>query len=135
MNRVFDFFRRPACLLEVSLPDLHLRLLDAPELLERGSRLTVQVRRWGMTQRVITEVIVFEEGRLFVEEQREGPFRTWTHERRFEALADGGTRLTEQIDYDPPAGLLGMMLTAAVVERELNRAYAYRAEKLAELLG
>jgi ligand-binding SRPBCC domain-containing protein len=119
----------------VTPPDLQLRLLSAPDVLQPGSQVVVQVRRWGITRRVVTEVVSLEDGALLVEEQREGPFRLWDHTRRFEALAGGGTRLTEQIDYEPPTGLLGNMLTAALVERELMRAFDYRATRLPELLA
>jgi ligand-binding SRPBCC domain-containing protein len=135
LSRLFDFFRRPANLLAVSPPDLQLRLLSAPDLLQLGARVVVQLRRWGLTRRVVTEVISLEEGALFVEVQREGLFPSWSRTQRFEALADGGTRLTEQIDYEPPTGLLGKMLTATLIERELKRAFDYRATKLAELLA
>jgi ligand-binding SRPBCC domain-containing protein len=135
VSRVFDFFRQPANRIAVSPPDLQLRLLSAPEVLQLGARIVVQMRRWGLTRRVVTEVVSLEEGTLLAEEQREGPFLSWSHLQQFEALAVGKTRLTEQIDYEPPTGLLRKMLTATLIERELKRAFAYRATKLAELLA
>jgi ligand-binding SRPBCC domain-containing protein len=135
VERVFDVFSRPANLLRVMPPDLHLRVLEAPERLELGSRVTVQGRRWGLGQRVTSEVTAFEAGVGFVQEQVSGPFRRWVHAHRFEALPDGGTRVSEAIDFEPPGGVLGLQLTAAVVERELLRVFAHRKDRWAELLG
>jgi ligand-binding SRPBCC domain-containing protein len=135
LSRVFDFFRRPANLLVVSPPDLQLRLLSAPDVLQRGARVIVQLRRWGLTRRVVTEVVSLEERALVVEVRREGLFSSWSRTQRFEALGDGGTRLTEQVDYELPTGLLGKMLTTTLIERELRQAFAYRATKLAEWWG
>jgi ligand-binding SRPBCC domain-containing protein len=132
---VFDAFARPAHLAQVMPPDLHFRVLEAPERLELGSRVTVQGRRWGLGQRVTSEVTAFEAGVCFVQEQVSGPFRRWVHAHRFEALPDGGTRVSEAIDFEPPGGVLGLQLTAAAVERELLRVFAHRKDRWVELLG
>ncbi|HEY7156084.1 MAG TPA: SRPBCC family protein [Gemmataceae bacterium] len=134
LSRVFGFFSRPAHLIEISPPELHFRLLSAPEQLTLGARIALQGRRWGLSQRIVSEVTVWEPEERFVDEQREGPFKQWVHTHRFEALPDGGTRLTDCIDYETPGGLLGFILTAAAVERELKWIFAYRCAKLAKLL-
>jgi ligand-binding SRPBCC domain-containing protein len=95
----------------------------------------VQARRWGLSRRLTSEVTTLEPDALIVEEQRVGPFRAWKHTQRFEALPDGGTRLRDAIDYEPPGGLLGLTLTAPAVERELAGAFAHRNGKLVELLA
>jgi ligand-binding SRPBCC domain-containing protein len=133
--QVFDFLRRPANLLRVTPPDLALQLDDAPQELQLGSRLTVRTRRWGMKQRSVTEVIAFEPNVLFVEEQKEGAFRQWLYTHRFEATADGGTRVLDEIDYELPGGMLGLLLTPAVVERELTAFFRYRNDCLTEILA
>jgi ligand-binding SRPBCC domain-containing protein len=79
-------------------------------------------------------VTAFEEGALLVEEQREGPIHRWQHTRPFEPR-EGGTRVTEAIEYEPPGGMLGLLLTAEAVEADLSRAYAWRAGKVIELLS
>jgi len=131
---VFAFFIRPANLLRVSPPELHMRLVEGPEQLQLGSRLTIAGRRWGLPQRMVSEVTVFEPNVRFVDEQREGPFRHWVHRHHFEAVADG-TRVTDRIDYEPPGGALGLLITARFVERDLRWLFDYREQKLHELLG
>jgi ligand-binding SRPBCC domain-containing protein len=134
VTEVFDFFIQPANLLRVTPPELHMRLVEGPERLQFGSRITFQGRRWGIPQRIVSEVTVFQPEVVFVDEQRRGPFRKWVHQHRFEALPDG-TRLTDQIEFEPPGGVLGLLVTARVLERDLQWIYAYRQEKLVELLG
>jgi ligand-binding SRPBCC domain-containing protein len=135
LTRVFDFFSRPANLIEISPPELHFKLVSAPEQLTLGARIILQGRRWGLSQRLVSEVTVWEPETRFVDEQREGPFKKWIHTHRFEALAGGGTRVTDRIDYETPGGMLGFVLTARVVEHELKWIYAYRREKLAQLFN
>jgi ligand-binding SRPBCC domain-containing protein len=134
LSRVFDFFSRPANLIEISPPEFHFKLLSAPERLTLGARVILQGRRWGVSQRLVSEVIVWEPETRFVDEQSEGPFKQWVHTHNFEALASGGTRVTDRIDYEPPGGMLGFVLTAKVVETELKWIYEHRRTKLMQLL-
>jgi ligand-binding SRPBCC domain-containing protein len=134
LARVFDFFRNPANLVGVAPPALQLQLEDAPQEIRFGSRITLASRRWGLRYRSVTEVIAFEPPVAFVDEQKEGAFRQWVHTHRFEDLAGDGTRVVDQIDYEPPGGLLGLVLTPATVESELAAFFRYRNAKLAELV-
>ena len=132
--RAFALFRQPAERVLLAPPDLRLRLVEGPAELGPGSRLTVSGRRWGVTQRMTTEITAFEDGALIVEEQRQGPFRSWKQTQRFEP-ADGGVRITDVVEYDPPGGMLGRLATTEAVGRELERAFAHRRERLTGLFG
>jgi ligand-binding SRPBCC domain-containing protein len=135
ITQVFDFFRKPANQLRTTPPGLQLQVENAPPELALGTQLTLVSRRWGLRNRSVTEVIAFEANVCFVEEQREGAFRKWVYAHRFEVRTDGGTSLVDQIDYEPPRGMLGLTVTPAVVERELSEYFCYRNEKLAEILA
>lgn len=129
---VFDFFTRPAQVL-VAPPELHLRLEEAPERLSLGARVVVRGRRWGVPHRAASTVTIFEPAAVFVEEQREGPFRRWLHTHRFEPVA-GGVCVTDHIDFEPPGGILGLTVTAASVGRDLEWIFAFRRQRLPELV-
>ncbi|HWG45757.1 MAG TPA: SRPBCC family protein [Gemmataceae bacterium] len=135
LSRVFDFFSRPANLVKISPPELHFQLLSGPEQLHLSARVTLQGRRWGLSQRFVNEVTIWEPELRFVDEQREGPFKKWIHTHQFEVLADGGTRVMDRIDYETPGGMLGFVITAKAVERDLKWIFEYRREKLMELLN
>jgi ligand-binding SRPBCC domain-containing protein len=132
---VFAALCRPAVLVQLAPPEMHLQVETGPDELTLGSRLTLRGRRWGVPQRVVSEVIAFEPDTLLVLEQRQGPFRRWTHSQRVESRGHDGTRLIERVEYEPPGGLLGLTVTAAFLERELTSLFAFRRQKLAELLG
>jgi ligand-binding SRPBCC domain-containing protein len=131
---VFDFFLDPANLVRVSPPELHMRLVEAPSRLQLGSVIVLRGRRWGIPQRVVSEVTALEPGVSFVDSQRQGPFARWVHTHRFEPT-DGGTRILDHIEYEPPGGLLGLIVKAHTIERDLQWVYGYRSQKLKELLG
>lgn len=131
---VFDFLSHPAHWIELTPPEFNAHLEGAPEQLSLGARVVVQARRWGFTQRLVSEVTAFQPDQLIVDEQREGPFRKWVHTQRFEAIP-GGTLLSERIEFEPPDGMLGFLLTAESILSELQELFAYREERLPELLG
>ena len=132
--RVFDFLSTSANLVELTPPEFHVHLVEAPERLHLGARVVLQVRRWGFAQRLVSEVTAFEPDHLLVDEQREGPFRTWTHTHILEPAPGGGTRMTDRIEFEPPGGMLGFLLTAETVSGELQDLFAYRERRLKELL-
>jgi ligand-binding SRPBCC domain-containing protein len=131
---VFEFFLDPANLVRVSPPELYLRVVEGPPRLRQGSVLVLHGRHRGIPQWVVSEIVALEPGVTLVDRQREGPFARWVHTHGFEAVP-GGTRLRDHIDYEPPGGLLGLIVTAASLERDLQWIYTYRAEKVRELLG
>jgi len=130
---VFDFFCDPANVVRVTPPNWKMRLVESPERLQLGARLVVEVGRWGLPQRIASEVTAFERNVMFVDTQREGPFQKWIHTHRFEA-APNGTRVIDTVEFEPPRGMLGFVVTARAIERELKEVFAYRGPKLRELL-
>jgi ligand-binding SRPBCC domain-containing protein len=130
---VFAFCSQPANHLALVPIDLHGVLLAGPEVLYLGARLTWKLRRWGVTQTIVYEVTALVENALIVQEQHQGPFPRWTHRQIFETIPDG-TRLRDEIDFEPPRGMLGLLVTETVIRHELDALFAYRAQKLRELL-
>jgi ligand-binding SRPBCC domain-containing protein len=131
--RVFDFLSLSANLVELTPPEFNVRLVEAPERLHLGARVVLQARRWGFSQRLVSEVTAFEPDHLLVDEQRDGPFRKWIHTHILEAVP-GGTRMTDRIEFEPPDGVLGFLLTPETILSELQDLFAYRERRLKELL-
>ena len=131
---MFAFFSRPKNLSQFAPPDLNLQLLDAPETLTQGARLVWQGRRWGISQKIIQEVTTFDAEKRIIVEQKQGPFKRWVQAHDFEA-ADEGTRIVEKIDFEPPGGMLGFLVTAEAIRKDLVKVAAYREAKLKELFA
>src|SRR5258708_20377055 len=93
---VFAFFRDPANLVRISPPELHMRLVEGPPLIELGSRVVLKGRRWGIPQRVVSEITAFDPPVVFADTQVEGPFGKCVHTHRLEAVPEG-TRLNHHV--------------------------------------
>jgi ligand-binding SRPBCC domain-containing protein len=132
---VFDFFCRPLNLVRISPPELHMQLEQGPERIALGSRVALKGRRWGVPQRVVSVIQAFEESVLFADEQVEGPFRRWRHTHRFESLGETATRVSDAIEFEPPGGMLGLIVSASFIEKDLQWIFEFRRQTLIELLG
>src|SRR5260370_41166215 len=98
-GEVFAFWWRPANLMELTPPEFNVRLVEGPERLSLGARVVVHARRWGFTQRLVSEVTAFQPDQLIVDEQREGPFPKWIHTHLCEPVPSG-TRMIDRIEFE-----------------------------------
>lgn len=133
-TKVFEFIAQPANLLQVSPPELHLKMIEAPQRVALGSRITIQGSKFGISQKIVSEVTAFEEGRTFTDTQVSGPFGRFVHTHTVEPDGDG-TRLIENIDYASPGGLTGLLMTNDRIGRDLEAMAAFREERFKALLN
>jgi uncharacterized protein len=132
-RRVYEFLRDPANAIRVTPPWLHGVLIDGPPRLEVGSRIRFSIRRFGVRRALTSEVRELVPDRLMRDDQVEGPFRKWAHTHELEPTP-AGTRMTDRIEFEPPRGLLGWVVTERFIRRDLARTFAYRAGRFRELL-
>ncbi len=95
--------------------------------------MIIKGRRWGASQRLVSVVTRFEIDTLIVDEQRHGPFRRFVRTQRLD-VDPAGVRLTDRIDFEPPSGLLGLLLTTDRIAKDLARMNDYRTQRLKQLL-
>ncbi|MBI1832941.1 MAG: SRPBCC family protein [Planctomycetes bacterium] len=134
LPELFAYLTQPKHLTQLTPADLNLELVTAPEVLTLGSRLVWKGRRWGISQQITQEVVAFEVEKLIIMEQKQGPLARWVYASQFSAI-EKGTRIVEKIDYDPPGGLLGFIVTADSLRRDFDKLLAYREKKLKEIFG
>ena len=140
---VFAFLRRPADVMTVTDPDAGVRLLSGPEVMAVGTANELEITGFGLPQRVTYTVTALEDrgeaGGSFTETMTRGPLKSFVNEHAVTPAdpADpaGGCAVEEVFRFEPPGGLLGLVLTADRVRGELERGTAYRRRALAERFG
>jgi len=88
----------------------------------------------GITIKWMAEITQVKEKEYFVDDQRSGPFAIWHHQHHFKAV-EGGTEMTDILDYKLPLGFLGSIANALFVRRQLQQLFIYRYKKLEEIFG
>lgn len=132
VGEVFSFFLRPANLIRLAPPESKLQLLEGPDLLHAGAVMTWKGQRMGVTQQVVIEVLDLDPERSLTLAQAKGPLRRFVHTHRF-SQTDDGTRLHDYVEFEPPGGILGMVVTAQFIHSDLQVNFSYRAARLREM--
>ena len=66
--------------------------------------------------------------------QLQGPYRLWRHAHDF-LLVEGGTLVRDEVTYQLPLGLLGLVAHALLVRRQLEAIFDHRQRRIAELVA
>ena len=129
---VFPFFADAANLNTLTPPWLHFEILTPrPIAMQPGTLIDYRLRLRGLPIRWQSEITVWEPQRRFVDEQRRGPYRLWHHEHTF-TERDGGTLVSDKVRYGVWGGVL---IERWFVRPDIRRIFAYRQQKLQELLA
>lgn len=135
IDRVFAFFADAGNLEAITPPELRFVILTPlPIAMAVGARIDYRLSLYAVPFTWRTRITAWEPGRRFVDEQESGPFKLWIHEHRFEALSPTSTRIRDEVRYRLPLEPLGG-IAHPLVRRKLERIFAYREERVRELLA
>jgi ligand-binding SRPBCC domain-containing protein len=132
---VFAFFADARNLEAITPRFLRFRILPpVPSTLEAGSRIDYRLSLFGVPFRWRTRIAAWEPGFRFVDVQERGPYALWQHTHTFVDV-EGGTRVSDQVEYRLPLGAIGEVAHPILVRRTLARVFDHRRDRVAELLG
>lgn len=131
VEQCWEFLRTPANLNIITPPDLHFKILtDLPDEMYNGLLIEYSIRIPGMgSQKWLTEIKHIHENRSFVDEQRVGPFRFWSH---YHLLTEneGAVDSLDKVTYIMPYGIIGRLIHTLFIRSTLDRIFDYREERL-----
>lgn len=127
---VFDLVSRPEGIRKISPPDMGLYFTNSPEQYALGARIEFKVQAMGLVREIAHEITAFNAPRSFVEKQVSGPFQEWVHEHVCEPKEGGGAIVIDRIQFLPPGGVAGMIMTASRILENLEAGFDYRHEQL-----
>ena len=136
LEEAWAFLENPYNLNRITPTDLHFEITsDTPEIMHDGLiieyLITIPVigrQRW------VTEIKHIQKMHSFVDEQRLGPYRFWYHLHQIEKEVNG-VRSFDTIYYQPPLGMAGRLLNRLFISKTLNRIFAHRQTRLAEIFS
>ncbi len=82
----------------------------------------------------VTEITHVENRKMFVDEQRFGPYAFWHHQHLFQAV-DGGVEMTDILHYRVPLGIVGKLINALFIERKVRSIFEYRFHVMENKFG
>ncbi|MFM7036752.1 MAG: hypothetical protein ACKO2L_03440 [Planctomycetaceae bacterium] len=126
-----EFLGRPSNLPEISDPEIELEILKAPELVIAGEKIVFRVTAMGLRQRMTHEYLLATDLEIH-ESLVEGPLPVWRHRQILEVLGEQECRLTDEVTFETPGGLLRFVLTEERIRESLETGMSFRYEALAE---
>ena len=125
-ERVFAFHEQPDVLSMLIPPWESARVIQAAKISEVGTEAVIETKILGpITARWVAQHTVYDPPRLFEDVQVKGPFRSWRHRHIIEPH-DEGAMLRDEIDYEPPLGLVGRVVAPLLVQKRLEKLFDYR---------
>ena len=136
VNEAWDFFSNPRNLALITPPSLGFKVTsDEPQKIYQGMIVTYTVMPFlNYPVQWVTEITHMEERRIFVDEQRFGPYKFWHHQHIFEEI-EGGVEVTDLIHYALPYGPLGRIAHGLIVKHQLEHIFEFRRNYLEKRFG
>ena len=129
---IFDFYADAFNLERLTPPWLRFHVVTPPPItMQAGVEIEYRLRLKGFPLSWRSRITAWDPPFRFIDEQVKGPYRRWVHEHTFEPH-EGGTLVKDLVHYDMLGGWLADRL---LVRRDLQRIFAYRQERLAEIFS
>jgi ligand-binding SRPBCC domain-containing protein len=135
LDDVWEFFSNPRNLSRITPPWLGLQLTcEPPAKMYPGLIITYTVRPVANVPLTwVTEISHVIDRRLFVDEQRFGPYRFWHHQHHFRPAPGGGVEMEDIVHYSVPGGPLGDIVDRLTVAKRVKAIFAYRTGVMREV--
>ena len=136
IDECWEFFSSPKNLKIITPDYMGFNIIDA----ENTKMYSGQIIKYNVTPifginiKWVTEISHVNEYKLFVDEQRFGPYKFWHHKHIFEVI-DGGVKVIDILDYALPFGFIGLILHPFMIKPKLKEIFNYREKKLVEIFG
>jgi ligand-binding SRPBCC domain-containing protein len=89
-------------------------------LIGLGHTVTWQGRHFGLMLTHQTKITKYDRPRYFQDVMLKGAFRSFTHDHRFHLSPDGGTIMSDDLNFAAPLAPLGLLVETLILRRHLS---------------
>src|SRR5215510_942298 len=124
--RLFAWHERPEALLDLMPFSRWIRIEDQVGGIGEGGRLTISVGVGPFRMRWKARHFGFVPGEQFCDEQVSGPFATWRHTHRVEAMGPDQSAYEDRVECAVPGGPLINRWCEPILRQMLTRMFEWR---------
>lgn len=135
LEDVFAFFADARNLEILTPPWLRFQILTPGQIEMRvGTIIQYALKVHGVPMHWTTAITIWKPPYEFVDVQLRGPYVLWHHRHTFESLGER-TRMTDQVEFALPLGLVGRTLYKFVLARDLTDIFDFRERAIERSLA
>ena len=134
LDAAWSFLSNPHNLTKITPSKMGFQITsETPEKVHAGQIITYKVAIFPLFKsNWVTEITQVVPGKYFIDEQRFGPYSMWHHEHFIEQINDS-VRMTDQISFKPPFGLIGRLTFPLLIKPQLKKIFEHRREAMEHL--
>jgi hypothetical protein len=126
IDEVFAFFSDAFNLESITPPRVRFHVVTPrPIELKTGALINYKLRVNGIPLSWTTRIETWNPPQEFSDIRLHGPYKLWHHTHKF-VEKNGGTTMTDHVDYELPFGPLGELAHMVWVRRDVESIFAYR---------
>lgn len=133
ITEAWHFFSDPGNLADITPGWMRFHInSELPDEMYAGLIITYRLTAFpGLSVQWITEITHLDPGKMFVDEQRFGPYRFWHHQHLFRESAHG-TKMEDLVHYAMPLGIFGEFVHRIAVRKRLDEIFHFRTIALSQ---
>ena len=125
-NRVWAFHELPDALERLMPPWEKARVIQKAQSLQVGEEAIIETKLFGLISvKWHARHTVYNPPHGFEDIQLSGPFASWHHRHIIKAQGRG-TLLRDEVEYEPPLGVIGRIAAPLAVVPRLEKMFDYR---------
>lgn len=127
-EKVFAFHEQPDAFERLMPPWEEAKIIQKADISVIGSRAVIEQKIFGLIpSRWVAEHTAYDPPRMFEDVQISGPFKSWRHRHIIEPHAEGAI-LRDEIEFEPPLGVLGRIAGPLFILPKLEKLFIFRHE-------
>ena len=134
LSGTWEFFGTAANLSRITPSWLGFTTRSSDTKIGQDALLDYTIKWMGVPIRWRTKIIDWDPPRQFTDLQVRGPYALWHHQHTFREV-EGGVECSDRVIYRVPVPLVGRVVHAAIVRRQLLGIFRHRRKVIGEQLG
>lgn len=134
IEEAWSFFSNPGNLKKITPDYMGFRIKsEIPNKIFEGMIIKYKVKPiLSIPLTWITEISLVKEPNSFIDTQKTGPYKSWSHKHIFKEV-EGGIEMIDELSYEAPFGWLGRLMENLFIESQVEKIFNFRNSKLKQL--
>lgn len=135
-DKAWSYFSLPENLQAITPEKLNFRITSGMgKNIYQGQIITYKISFFKVfTFSWVTEITVVQPPRIFVDEQRKGPYALWHHEHHF-TPNENGVQMVDKVTYKLPFGWIGNAIAGKMINKQVMDIFLYRYTMLEKIFN